>query len=337
MPTRIQALGIGLGINKQTDIATLAGSPTFMKIRKLDTGFYTDDYQTEDDADEIGKGTEFISQGGVFPVQYDFMGDINKYGSAEFTAWAWAYALGNVAYASATYTITPINPATTIELPYFPIVQQLSEGGSSAVDELHYGCMIDSVTTSFQSGTGRKSVSTNCRFHGSGKLLTPSAIVLPSSVQTEKYMLAPSMSATIIGTDYVAAKTLVNGSMSWNNNPLLDDGYFPGSGTQNNASIRGRIECGARRPAFSFEVRMKNNSPEYAALLAQTSGTVVITLTYDSTHYVTWTWQRVSYKSVTRGEHNGIATVRVTAAIQEDSTNGVLTITSKNGLVGIAA
>src|SRR5581483_3188907 len=120
MPARVQGLTYLLGLNKQTDIATPIGSPTFARFRKLNMDIHTNQYGTETDEDEIGKGNEFISQ--VFPTAWDFAGRIEKFGSAEFVTWAWAYALGAAALASGTYTITPIDPDTTLELPYFPMV-----------------------------------------------------------------------------------------------------------------------------------------------------------------------------------------------------------------------
>src|SRR6185436_11604570 len=103
-------------------------SATYNRWRKIDAGIPTLNYGTETDKDEIGKGNEFISQ--VFPTAWDVSDNrIEKFGSAEFTAWAWAYALGNVQLATGLYTIKPLDPAVTIELPYFTIVNQLPEGG----------------------------------------------------------------------------------------------------------------------------------------------------------------------------------------------------------------
>ncbi len=334
MPARVQSYLLGLAIGKQTDISTLQGSPTWMRMRKLDQEIYTTVLETEDDAGEIGKGTEFATQ--TFPTANTFAGSIQKFASAEFTTWAWAGALGNVAYATSTYTLTPINPSTTIELPYFAMVTQLNEGGSSAIDELHLGNMIAGVTTTFNSGVGRGTGTNSVQFRGSGKTTSPSSITLPSTVQSESYMISSAMTAmTVLSTDYVANKRIVRGSMSWNNTPLINAGYFPGSGSQNGGALMGRIETGARVPGFSFEVRLANNSPEYAALLAQTSGTATVTMYYDATHYVTWVWQKLIYKNVVRSVSDGLATIAVTGTPAEDATNGVLTVTAKCGVTGI--
>src|SRR5271168_1671508 len=99
MPTRVQSLIYALGMNKQSNISTIASS--FARWRKLNLDVHTLEYRTETDAAEIGKGNEFISE--VFPVAYDIGGRIEKYGSAKFTIWAWAYGLGIAAYSAPTY------------------------------------------------------------------------------------------------------------------------------------------------------------------------------------------------------------------------------------------
>lgn len=331
MPTRVQALRYGLSSAKQSDIATAAA--TFLRFRKLNLDIHTPTYGTENDEDEIGKGNEFATQ--VFPTAYSVNGRIEKYGSAEFVTWAWAYALGVASLSGSTYTLTPIDPGVTLELPYFSLVQQLDENSGSAIDELHPGLMVSRVETTFNSGVGRQSVKTMVDFVGVRNPTLPSGIVLPS-VLSEHYMLSQSMAATINGHDYVGDKTLLSGSMIWDNAPLLGPAYFCGSGTANGAAIGGRIETGKRRPSFTFQARLLKDSPEYAALIAQTTGTAVITLTFDGTHTVTWTWEQISYGVVQRGESDGIVTVQVTVIPQFNDSTGILSVSAQCGVTGIA-
>jgi hypothetical protein len=157
MPARVQQLILGLGKGKQTSLAT-AGT-TFLRFKKLDTALTTPKPVFENDAAEIGKGHEFITQ--TFPSHYEVANRIEKYASAEFVTWACAYALGNIAQTGSaapyTYTITPINPGVTLELPYFSIIEQVAEGGGSAVDNLYVGCAIEDFTYQFNYGPGRAS------------------------------------------------------------------------------------------------------------------------------------------------------------------------------------
>src|SRR5579885_2878577 len=113
MPARIQQLILGLGKGRQSDISTAAA--TFIRLKKLDTALTTPKPVFENDAAEIGKGHEFITQ--TFPSHYDVGNRLEKYASAEFVTWAVAFALGNIAQTGSsapyTYTITPINPGVT--------------------------------------------------------------------------------------------------------------------------------------------------------------------------------------------------------------------------------
>ncbi len=332
MPARVQQLAFGMGKAKQADIATASAS--FLKFRKLNMNMTTPKFNTETDKDEIGKGNEFITQ--VFGVSNDATNTVEKYGSAEWVIFCFGYALGVVSEVAGVYTITPIDPGVTIELPYFSVVEQMAEGGGSAFDNLFYGCQFEEVMYTFNYGPGRQSSKMNATFIGSGKTLTPSAVTLPA-VLSEHYMTSASMAISVNGHDYVSDKTMLSGSMGWKNNLLANAGYFPGSGTQNGAAIRGRLEIGNRVPSFQFTARLLHGSTELAKLLAQTSGTAVVTLTFDGTHTVTWTWEKVTFQSVDYTEADGIVAVSVIVAPQFDTgSNTVLQVTGQCGVPGIA-
>jgi hypothetical protein len=331
MPSRVQQLNFGLGLNKQTNIST--ASSTFIQVKKNNMDLTTPKFGTETDKDEIGKGNEFIQT--VYPTAYTVANRIDKFASAEFLTWAAAYGLGNVVFASGTYTITPTNPATTLENPYFSVVEQVAEGGGSAIDNLLIGCSVEDFNLAFNYGPGRQSAKVTCNFAGTGLLTSPSGVTLGGAI-TEHYMLSQSMALTINGTDYVAAKTILSGNMGWKNNLLLNAGYFPGSGLQNGAAVRGRQEIGVRVPTLDFTARLLHNSTEYTKLVAQTTGTAVLTLTYDGTHTVTFTWQQMSFQMVENTEADGIVAVHVVGAPQYNSVNGILTVTAQCGLTGLA-
>src|SRR3974390_2109596 len=110
MPARVQQLIMGLGKGKQTNISS-AGS-TFLRFKKLDTTLTTPKPIFENDAAEIGKGHEFITQ--TFPSHYDVANRLEKYASAEFVTWACAYGLGNASVTGSsppyTHTIVPLHP-----------------------------------------------------------------------------------------------------------------------------------------------------------------------------------------------------------------------------------
>jgi hypothetical protein len=335
MSARVQGLILGLGNAKQADIATASAS--FLRFKKIDTTLTSPHPVTENDAAEIGKGNEFIS--GVYPVSYDVANRIEKFASAEFVAWAWAYALGNPVQSGASpnyvYTVVPIDPATGLELPYFSVVEQVPEGGGSAIDNLYIGCAIEDVTYQFSYGPGRASSKCLVNWVGSGKVTTPSGVTIPA-LQTEKHMLAQSMSLTINGVDYVSNKRILSGSLAWKNNLMLQAGFYPGSGLQSGYAIRGRLEIGARVPSFTFTVRLVSGSDEYTKLVAQTTGMAVLSVNYDANNSAQWTWQKISYQVVENTEADGIVAVTVTVAPQYHATNGILTFVGKCGITGIA-
>jgi hypothetical protein len=336
MPARVQQLVLGLGKGKQANIST-AGA-TFLRLKKLDTTVTTAKPVFENDAAEVGKGHEFISQ--TFPSHYDVANRLEKYASAEFVTWACAFGLGNVAVTGSgapyTYTIVPIDPGTTLEPPYFSIVEQVAEGGGSAVDNLYVGCAIEDWTYQFSYGPGRASSKMTVNWVGSGLVTSPSGITVPA-VTLENNMLAASMALTVNGVDYVGSKRILSGSIGWKNNLLLNAGFFPGSGMQNGLQVRGRMEIGARVPTFQFTARLLAGSPEYNTLVSQTTGTATLSVQHDAGNSVSFNFPQMAFQVVENAEADGIVAVQVTGAPQFNTAqNTVMSITTKCGIDGIA-
>ncbi len=337
MAARIQQLILGLGKAKQANISTIAAS--FLRFKKIDTTVTSPKPMFENDAAEVGKSHEFATA--TFPSHYEVANRIEKYASAEFTTWAVCYALGNVAQtgpvgSTYTYTILPIDPSVSIELPYFSVVEQVPEGGGSSIDNAYVGCAIEDFTYSFNYGPGRASSKLNCNWVGSGLLTQPSAVSVPA-LTTETNMLAASMALSVNGVDYVAAKTILSGSLGWKNNLLLNAGFFPGSGLQNGLQVRGRLEIGPRVPTFQFTARLLATSLEYTKLIAQTTGTVVLSVQYDSNNKVTFTLPKVAFQMVENTEADGIVAVTVTVIPEYDTvTSTVLSVVTKTLINGIA-
>jgi hypothetical protein len=336
MASRIQSKVLGLGLGKQPDITTV--SPTFLRFRQLNSEIAPSGFMTENDAAEIGKGDEFVSD--VFPVSWNPLARIDKYSSAEFMAWAFAYALGGVTEATGTYTIIPLDPCVDgLELPYFTVVEQVCESGGMALDNAFLGCAVEDVTYDFNYGPGRQSGRVTVNWIGSGKMTTPSGATIPA-VTKEHYMLTGSMQLTINGTDYITQKTILSGQIAWKNNLLVGPGFFPGSGMQDGAAIRGRLEIGARASTFTFTARLLKNSDEYAKLLAQTTGTADVSVSFDATHSIAFHFPMVQYETVVNGEQDGIVSVTVNVATKSDpsATPAVppVKITALCGITGIA-
>jgi hypothetical protein len=70
-------------------------------------------------------------------------------------------------------------------------------------------------------------------------------------------------------------------------------------------------------------------------LKAQTTGTAVMTLTFDSNNSLAITWQKVSFATAEIGETNDFVTVVVDCTPEYDATNGVISAVAKCGVDGI--
>ena len=338
MAARIQNKILGVGKDKQTDITK--PSNTFLRFRQLNAELAPTGLLTENDAAEIGKGTEFISADGVYPVSWNPLARIDKYSSAEFMTWAFAFAMGKVVEATGVYTITPTDPCKDgLELPYFSVVEQVCEGGATALDNLFIGCAIEDVEYAFNYGPGRQSGRVTVNWVGSGKMTEPSGITVPAAV-SEHYMLSASMKLTINGIDYVTERTILSGTVGWKNNLLVGPGFYPGSGMQNGAAIRGRLEMGARASTFTFTARLLATSQEYQMLInppPAPTNSASLTVNFDITHGITFDWPSIQYETVVNGEQDGIVSVTVTVATKLDPTaGGPLAVTASCGITGIA-
>ncbi|MBA3972650.1 MAG: hypothetical protein C0504_00370 [Candidatus Solibacter sp.] len=334
---------ICFGKQKQTDIATANTAGQMWQLRKLNAQLANPKLNTENDADEYGKGHEFATQS--FQTSWDAGSTLEKYLSAEIAAWAMAFSLGKVVKSGTapdfTYTSTPLFPANgdAAELPYFSFVEQIRPGAGVVLDRMAVGCAIEGWTISIASGPGRANSKITVEFVGSGKLTEPSAIVVPAAT-LEKLLPSASLALSINGVNYVSSKNVVSLETSWKNNILLDAGFFPGSGFQTagdatSGAIRGRLEFGKRQGTLKFVARFENGSSELTKLKSQTSGTAVISLAYDATNSLEITWHKVSFATAEVGETDGIVTVAVECLPMWDATNGIVSAVAKCGVDSI--
>src|SRR5579884_738079 len=340
--TRMQEIQICFGKQKQADIFAPNTGVQMWQLRKLNAALANPKLNTENDAEEFGKGHEFPTQS--FQTSWDVNGSLEKYLGAEIGAWAMAFGLGKVVKSGSTpnftYTCTPLNPtADGIELPYFSFIEQIRPGGSPVIDRMAVGCAIEGWTIMVGSGPGRANSKINIEFVSSGKLTEPSGITLPAAT-VEKLLPSASLTLTINGVDYVTSKNIVSLEFGWKNNIRLDAGFFPGSGFQttgdaSSGAIRGRLECGDRQASLKFVARFASGSTELTSLRNQTTGTAVIGLQYDANNKLTVTFYKVSFSSAEVGDTDGLVTVAVECQPQYDATNGVLSAVAQCNTDGI--
>jgi len=98
--TRLQEVQICFGFGKQTDIATANLVAAMWRLRKLNAQLANPKLNTENDAEEYGKGHEFATT--TFKTSWDTGGTLEKYLSAEMAAWAMCFGLGKVVKSGTT-------------------------------------------------------------------------------------------------------------------------------------------------------------------------------------------------------------------------------------------
>jgi hypothetical protein len=340
----MQEILIALGKNKQSAIGTANTAAEMIRFGKLNASTANPKLNTENDADEYGKGHEWATQN--FNTSWDVGGSLEKYASAEFAAWAFAYGLGKVVESGTTpnfvYTCTPLIPSSgdDVELPMFSVVEQIRPGASAVLDRMAVGCAIESVQLAIGHGPGRENSKLTVEYVGSGLLTEPSTITIPAAT-AEKLLPSSSLALTINGVDYVTSKNILSLETGWKNNLMLDYGFYPGSGfqtsgTATSGAIRGRMLFGKREGNLKFTAFYEYGSTELALLKAQTTGTAVIGLTYDTNNSLTLTWQQIAFSVAEVGETDGFVTVSVECTPQYHSTNGLVTAVVECGLTGIA-
>lgn len=277
----------------------------------------------------IANGTTVVSASGTTVVMS---------ANATSTNAAEALTFTQAAGSGFSYTIVPIDPGTTLELPYFSVCEQMAEGGGMSIDNLFIGCAIEDWTYSWNYGPGRASSKITASWIGSGLLNAPSGVTVPA-LQPETNILAAGMSCTWNGVDYVASGRMVSGTIAWKNNLMEKQGFFPGSGQQNGYQVRGRLEIGDRSQNLGVQwtVRLLKNSPEYAALIARTTAPFVLTIPHDANSTVTFTFPKMALKVSQPGDSDGIVTLNITGIPMRDPDTGVvLTVTGNCDLGGIA-
>lgn len=145
--SRLQEVLICFGKQKQADIATANTGVQMWQLRKLNAALANPKLNTENDAEEFGKGHEFPTQS--FQTSWDANGTLEKYLGAEIGAWAMAFGLGKVVKSGTNpnfvYTCTPLIPANgdAAALPYFSFVEQIRPGAGVVVDRMAVGCVVE--------------------------------------------------------------------------------------------------------------------------------------------------------------------------------------------------
>lgn len=348
-PANIQETKIAFGFIPQVDVATENALPEIWSLTKTNPALSVVNPVNETDAADIGKSNEFPTQ--VFPSHRDATVAVEKFVSSEIMAWLFCFTTGKATKTSAgtgfTYSAIPSDPVVNcINLPTFTYAEQIRAEPDSVVDRALVGCVVGEWTLTMSSGPGRANCRVTMTWPGSGRVNSPSGLSPLPFTTTEHFLNASGAKITINGIDYLITNSFISLEFHWNNNVRLDQGLYPGSGTQNGYAVRGRMEHGIREMTLSFRARAQKGSPEYNNLINQTEGPAsfgVDGATINggpNMHNFLITMPRTRMSAVTNGEDNGIVTVDCQAmALQPtDGVTPIITMeatTLQDGILGL--
>ena len=337
-PANIQETRIAFGMAPQTDVSTANTALQMWSMTKTNPALSVVAPVNETNALDIGKGNEFPSQ--VYPTNMDAGVALEKYVSSEFMAWLFAFTTGDVTKTASgagfTYTAKPNDPAVTcINLPAFSWVEQIRPTPNSVIDRMLISQVVGDWTLTMSSGPGRANCRVAVNLPGSGRVTSPSGIVIPAVIN-ETFLNAAGATININGIDYVLAQSFISLEFRWNNNVRLDTGIYPGSGTMNGYAVRGRMEYGIREFTLNFVARAQKGSVEYNNLLNQVEGPATFGVTGPQlgtgagNHNFEITMPRTRMNAVVNGDDANIVTVQcgVTALQPTDGVTPIITMSA---------
>ena len=288
----------------------------------------------ETDADQAGRGQEFPES------QEIERWDARLARSFDLTSlmagWVAAFGLGAV---TTTQPDQPGAPNTydhqcrfmtnTFALPVTSIVEQPISG--AALKSLYRDLAIADFEISAET-LGRLQLA--CNLVGSG-FREDSTLSMPS-VTAGSFLRMRGVTFQVgpTGSEVDISSRLKSFNLSVNNNPLEDDGYFPGSGL-----FRGRLEYGQRREVgLTFRMLVADaverdhlEGNDYLKAIITAVGAVIST-TYN--HQIIITVPRLAYTAVPMGFEDGMAVYDIEANVFHDASSGYpLDITVRNTTV----
>lgn len=339
MPANVRATQIALSRKKEVTLNTpSAVSADYSTLSKTNAALADVNLVTETDAADIGKGHEFAEN--VYPLNWDCNVSFDKYLTSLGAAMAFAFGLGKVVKTAPDagalqYVCTPLTSADGINLPSLAYL----EANGAVFNRQLAGMVVNTFGLELNSGPGRQNSKLTMNLVGTGKFTNPNTVTFPAAA-VEVGLPAGAATITIIGVNYVSLKTFINFKWTWNNNPRLDSGFYPGSGVSNGGQTRGRMEHGDRTVAMEFQARFEVGSSELTKLQAQTEGTIVVSIVGPliagaSNHSLNLTMHRVTLSQAKIADDNGIVTIQCNAEAKYDAVNGLVTATVITNVDGI--
>jgi hypothetical protein len=339
MAANIQELRSAIGFKKQSALQTALVAADTWSLRQTSRNVGQANLIKEDDAQDLGKGDSWATQ--LFPSHQDATWAWEAYLTSENAAMVAAFGLGKVTKATAgdgfKYTCKPMDPIVDgIEMPSTTVVQTIRQGGTDVLDVALVGMICEEFGFSFKYGPGRANATMRSQWVGSGMYVSPSTITMPS-LETEHRMNSTSATACTIRTvNYITQKSFISLDMTYKNNTRLDSAFYPGSGSQNEYALRGRMRRGDPTCTLNFVAEFADGSTELTDMLAGTEGTAQFTIPGaviglgPTTHKLDITFHRVVFKGAVIGDTEGLVSVAVECQVMKHNSNGVLTVEVTN-------
>lgn len=295
----------------------------------------------ETDAEQAGRGS---ASGGFPESQQIERWDVRMARRFDLTSlvagWVAAFGLGQVTTtqpdsggAPNTYDHSCRFMTNAVSLPVTSIVEQPTSG--TDLKSLYRDMAIGDFEISAEAG-GRLQLAAN--LVGSG-YREASTLSMPS-VTAGSFLRMSGVTFQVGPTAGMVdvSSRIKSFTLSANNNPLEDDGYFPGSGL-----YRGRLEYGQRREAeLAFRLLVGDaterdhlEANDYLKCVITAVGSL-IEATYS--HALTITLPRVAYRATPIGFEDGMALYDVACNVFHDASSGYpIDITVRNNIASYLA
>jgi hypothetical protein len=339
-----------ISFKRQADAATMvANAADYWRVLKSNEGLVDVDPQTEDNSADIGKGHEFAED--TYKMAKMVSIPFESYNTSQMLAWLFAFAFGSAvkttpAAGAYTYTcVPPIGSLNGFELPYFTFVEQVRPGGSAVLDSAFIGCSVASFELKANKGLGRQNSTFSMNIKGTGKeSVGGSGIVVPAALATTGLNVG-DLALTVNGINYISQNRIEELTFRWDNAPT-DDGYRPGSGTQDGFHVAGKIERGAKRLiGLNIKAVYPNGATDIALLKAQTEGTASLVwqgplITGSTYHRAEITGHRTVISAAKPVALSGKVGIDVNVTFKYHATNGLVTAavtTNQDNIFAVAA
>ena len=345
----IQEVVTALGFKKQSALQVPLVAADMVCLNQTNRETMLPDLAYESDKDDMGKGTPFATQ--LFPLTARSGGPFNSRLTSEIAAIMGVFGIGLTTKAAAgtgflyTCSVGTTFAALETDMPVTTFVQSCRQGANDVFDFGLIGMALEEFSLQLKTGVGRDTAVMNSNWVGCGKYASPSTIAVPAAYSEHSLNIGGATAITILGTNYVSNLRFLEGEFRWKNNIPVDKNYVPGGGTQNEFNLMGRMRRGVPEASFRMQVEVVDGSSEWAAFLAQTTGTVVLTIegatigAGPDKHKLTITLHQVQFKAHRWTESDGLIVADIECDVQLHATNGILTYAATTELdnIGTAA